>query len=181
MEDREIIDLYWRRDERAIRETQNKYGAFCRSLCRRILNDRRDEEECVADTMLRLWNCIPPNRPVNFKAFIAKICRNLSIDRFRRVRRESEYMTALSELAEDFPSASSAEDALSRAELAGAIGAFLRSCSVEKRAVFLKRYFEFKPTKTIAAELGMNDQRVRHILSELRAKLKEYLREEGIV
>ena len=181
MEDREIIDLYWSRDERAISETQNKYGAFCLSLCHRILNDRRDEEECTADTMLRLWNCIPPNKPVNFRAFIARICRNLSIDRFRRNQRESEYMTALSELAGDFPSDASPEEALSRTELARAIGDFLRSCPVEKRAVFLKRYFEFEPTKTIARELGMNDQRVRHILSEMRAKLREYLLGEGIV
>ena len=181
MEDREIINLYWCRDERAISETQDKYGSFCLSLCHRILNDRRDEEECTADTMLRLWNCIPPNRPVHFKAFIAKICRNLSIDRFRRNKRESEYMTALSELAGDFPSSFSPEDALSRAELTRAIGDFLRSCSDEKRAVFMKRYFEFKPTKSIAAEMGMNDQKVRHILSDMRAKLRDHLQREGIV
>lgn len=181
MEDREILDLYWSRDERAISETQSKYGALCRSICRRILNDRRDEEECTADTMLRLWSCIPPNRPADFRAFIAKICRNLSIDRYRRNRRESEYTTVLSELTEEFPSSFSPEDAVAQAELAQLIAAYLRSCPADKRAVFLKRYFEFMPTKTIARELGMNDQRVRHILSGMRAGLRDFLREEGIV
>lgn len=181
MEDTKIIDLFWRRDESAISETKNKYGLFCISVCHRILNDERDEEECVSDVMMKLWSVIPPEKPLNFKAFIAKITRNLSIDRFRKNKRDSEYCRAVEELNEDFPSDFSVEDKLAEAELAKAIGAFLREYDSEKRRVFVKRYFEFKSTKQIAEEERIKDQRVRHILCDMRKALKEYLGKEGMV
>ena len=35
MDDTQIIDLYWQRSERAIAETDAKYGAYCRGTPRR--------------------------------------------------------------------------------------------------------------------------------------------------
>ena len=181
MEDTKIIDLFWRRDESAISETKIKYGLFCRSICRRILNDERDEEECFSDVLLRLWNVIPPEKPLNFKAFIAKITRNLSIDRFRKLKRDSEYCRALEELGEEFSSDFDIDERLAERELTRAIGEYLKGCDGEKRRVFLKRYYEFKPTKLIAEEEKVNDQRVRHILCDMRKELGEHLRKEGLV
>ncbi len=181
MEDTKIIDLFWRRDESAISETKNKYGLFCLSICSRILNDARDEEECLSDVLLRLWNVIPPEKPLNFKAFIAKITRNLSIDRFRKLKRDSEYCRALEELNEEFPSCFDMDEKLAERELSRAIGEYLKGCDGVKRRVFLKRYFEFKATKTIAEEEKINDQRVRHILCDMRKELRDYLRKEGLV
>lgn len=181
MEDTKIIDLFWHRDESAISETKNKYGLFCLSICHRILNDVRDEEECLSDVLLRLWNVIPPEKPLNLKAFIAKITRNLSIDRFRKLKRESEYCRAIEEINEEFSSNFDMEESLAGRELSRAIGKYLKGCDAVKRRIFLKRYFEFKATKVIAEEEKINDQRVRHVLCDMRKELKDYLRKEGLV
>lgn len=81
MEDSRIVELYWERSEQALAETAQKYGAYCHSIAYRILNDREDAEECVNDTWLRAWNSMPPNRPGLLRAFLAKITRNLSLNR----------------------------------------------------------------------------------------------------
>ena len=81
MEDRKIIDLYWARSEEAITQTDLKYGRYCRTIAFNILKNDSDSEECVNDTYLRVWNLIPPQRPSIFSALLAKITRNLSLDR----------------------------------------------------------------------------------------------------
>ena len=83
MEDTAIIDLYWKRDERAIEETDRKYGNYCYTVADNILRSREDSEECVSDTWLRAWNSMPPQRPSILRAFLAKITRNLAFDRYR--------------------------------------------------------------------------------------------------
>ena len=83
MDDEKIIELYWRRDETAIARTDEKYGRLCRKISDDILSSREDSEECVADTYFALWNCIPPQRPSRFRAFIAAVTRNLSLKRLR--------------------------------------------------------------------------------------------------
>ena len=50
MDDRAIVELYHRREERAIAETDKKYGGLCRSIALRLLGVREDAEECVNDT-----------------------------------------------------------------------------------------------------------------------------------
>ena len=59
MEDTEIIDLYWQRDQRAIDETHGKYGGFLAGIAWNILRSHSDAEECVNDTYLAVWNAIP--------------------------------------------------------------------------------------------------------------------------
>ena len=88
MEDREIVQLYWDRDERAIGESEQKYGALCRGVALRVLESIEDSEECVSDTWLRSWNTIPPQRPNLLGAFLARITRNLALDRWRAARAE---------------------------------------------------------------------------------------------
>lgn len=83
MDDEKIIELYWRRDETAIACTDEKYGRLCQKISDDILSSREDSEECVADTYLALWNCIPPQHPSRFRAFIAAVTRNLSLKRLR--------------------------------------------------------------------------------------------------
>ena len=87
MEDSAIIDLYWAREERALSETDAKYGGYCRSIAHNILKNREDSEECVSDTWLRAWQTIPPQNPVSLKAYLGRLCRCFAIDRYRHLRR----------------------------------------------------------------------------------------------
>ena len=88
MEDSAIIDLYWAREERALSETDTKYGGYCRSIAHNILRNREDTEECVSDTWLHAWNAMPPQRPSILSSFLGRITRNLSFDRCRRQNAE---------------------------------------------------------------------------------------------
>ncbi|MEE1329166.1 MAG: sigma factor, partial [Oscillospiraceae bacterium] len=83
MQDYQIVDLYWERNEAAIRETEQKYGSYLSKVAYNILADYEDSKECVNDTYLALWNTIPPSNPDPFIAFICKITRNLSVKKLR--------------------------------------------------------------------------------------------------
>ena len=82
MEDQQIIDLYWARDQRAVGETAEKYGGFLYSLAWNLLRVRGDAEECVNDVYLRAWNSLPPERPGYLRAWLGRIALTLSLDRW---------------------------------------------------------------------------------------------------
>ena len=104
MEDSFIVDLYWRRDEQAIAETERKYGGACEGIARRFLPAAEDAEEIVQDAYLSLWNTIPPQRPEHFAAYLFRTVRNAAFSRFRadsaQKRGGGEADAALDELAE---------------------------------------------------------------------------------
>ena len=131
MEDSAIIDLYWAREERALSETDAKYGGYCRSIAHNILKNREDSEECVSDTWLHAWNAMPPQRPSILSSFLGRITRNLSFDRCRRQNAEKRggglLPLALDELSECVPAPGRVEQALEARELAEAIDRFLRT------------------------------------------------------
>ncbi len=82
MNDYQIVELFWQRDEHAISRCADKYGAYCYRIAFNILNHTADSEECVNDTWLKLWDSIPPQKPKNLSSFIAKVTRNIAINRF---------------------------------------------------------------------------------------------------
>ena len=104
MEDAKILDLYFARDEDAIRETDTAYGKRLHTLAKNILQNREDAEESVSDTYLTAWNTIPPRKPNILSAFLGKITRHISIDRWRKQsaqkRGGKEMIFALDELGE---------------------------------------------------------------------------------
>lgn len=181
MEDSKIIDLYFDRNESAIEETDRKYGTYCRSIARSILQNREDSEECVSDTWLRAWNAMPPQRPGVLRQFLAKITRNLSLDRFRsshaQKRGEGQVPLALEELKECVGTGDPATE-VERKLLETLIGQFLQALSPRDRGVFLRRYFYMESCRDIAVRYGMKEANVRLCLSRTRQKLREILREE---
>ena len=104
MEDLQIIELYWKRDQQAIEECREKYSGYCFSVADHILNSREDSEECVNDTWFHAWNTIPPHRPKILRMFLAKITRRAAFNRFKansaQKRGNGQVMLVLEELAE---------------------------------------------------------------------------------
>ena len=184
MNDREIIELYWDRDERAIEETNTAYGAYCRTISKTILGNALDAEECVNDTYLHTWNSIPPQCPSKLSAFLGRITRNLSLDRARKnhaaKRGGGEYPLLLDELEVVLPTANNAEKAVEDAELSKAINAFLHTLSDKECAVFLQRYYYMRPVQSIADTYGMSEGSVKVTLHRTRKKLKTYLEKEDM-
>ena len=183
MEDREIVQLYWDRDERAISESDLKYGPLCRSVAMRVLAVPEDSEECVSDTWLRSWNAIPPRKPDPLGPFLAKITRNLALDRWRRDHAEKRYAgeteLALEEL-EEVVSGESMEEEVQRRELVRVLNGFLESLSEGERDLFLRRYLAFETLESLAEQSGRSVSGVHKRLVRLREKLREHLQKEGI-
>lgn len=183
MEDSGIIALYWARDQEAIRETSEKYGAYCGSIAQNILGNSADAEECVNDTWLKAWDSMPPQRPAVLSAFLDRITRNLSLNRYHiraaAKRGGGEVPLVLDELAEVAPGGESVEGALDRRELIRAVDRFLERLPPEKRGIFLSRYWYFDPVAEIAARFGRTENNVAVMLSRLRQKLRRELLEGG--
>ncbi len=183
MEDHEIVQLYWDREERAIDESEKKYGTLCRGVALRVLENIEDSEECVSDTWLRSWNAIPPRRPALLGAFLARITRNLALDRWRAShaakRLGGETALALEELG-DCVSGESMEGEVARRELTRALNRFLRSLPEGDRSLFLRRYWGMETLESLAKREGMSVSTLHRRLGKLRAALAEHLRREGI-
>ena len=184
MRDDEILELYRRRDERAIIETHDKYASYCRRIALNILGDRRDAEECLQDVLFRLWTAIPPKYPENMTAFIGRITRNLAINRYRKStaqkRGSGQLPLVLSELEECVISAQSFNDDCDVELLPEAINEFLSALKPCIRRVFIKRYWHMSPIADIAGDCSMSESAVKSMLHRTRGKLKKHLERKSI-
>ena len=183
MEDNQIIDLYWERKEEAITATNDKYGRYCYSISENILHQAEDSEECVNDTWLHTWNAIPPKRPEHLKLFLARIIRNLAINRYSErtadKRGGQEIDLVLDELSECLIGDSNVEDAVEAKDLEMCIHTFVRTLPVRDANLFARRYFFAESVADIANRYGMNENNAMVILSRTRKKLKGILIKEG--
>ena len=182
MDDLQIIELYFARDEQAIKETDRKYGKTCFRVAYNLLSNNEDSEECVNDTYLTVWNKIPPTRPNNFIAFICKITRNLSLKRLEvsnAMKRSAGTIISMSELEKALPDQCIAPD-VEDEELGKLISAFLWSEKALDRNVFLRKYWFFDSISDIAERYSMNENSVKSMLFRSRNRLREFLKKEGI-
>lgn len=184
MEDIQIIDLYWSRSERAIAETDIKYGMFCNRIAFHILNNLQDSEECVSDTYLKTWSVIPPNRPVKLAAFLGKITRNLALNRYEKdnakKRGGGNVPLVLEELAECIADPYSTERMVEDRILVEKLNEFLERLSSDARRIFMRRYWEVCTVREIAEIYGISESKVKVSLFRTRGKLKTFLEQEGI-
>ncbi len=185
MRDEEIIELYVKRQEQAVTETDRKYGSRLLGLAMRILNSREDSEECVSDTYLAAWNAIPPTIPVYFFAYLAKITRHAAFGRYdyhtaaKRDCRMMELREELQECVED-KALEGPEEHMQAQYVAELLEKFLKALPEEKRKVFLRRYWYFDSIDTISTRYGMSQSKVKSMLFRIRRELKEYLEKEEV-
>lgn len=183
MEDSRIIELYWQRSEQAIFETEQKYGKYCNSISYRILKNREDAKECVNDTWLCAWKHMPPQRPALFSAFLAKITRNLSLNRYEKEnaakRGGGEVALVLDELEECVPAYAGVEDSVDLKQLTALLNDFLKTLDKENCQLFVLRYWYLYPVKELAARAGMGQSKVKMRLMRMRDELREILEQEG--
>lgn len=184
MEDRQIVDLYWRRDEAAITETQSKYRNYCHTVAYNILRNKEDSEEVVNDTWLGAWNAMPPHRPEKLSVFLGKITRQLSLkkqrDKTAKKRGGGEFPLALEELEECIPASDSVDEGQDIRELTEIIDKFLETLSVDERSVFICRYWYFDSISDISSRFAFSQSKVKMMLKRTRDKLLAKLMKEGI-
>ena len=179
MEDDRIIELYFGRDEQAIRHTADKYGAYCTAVSMSILHSEPDAEECVNDTYLKTWNSIPPTRPHSLKLFLARIVRNLSINRHRALhsdKRNRDLEVSLSELESCLPVPDGENGG---SELSELLNEFLGTQTPTDRKIFVQRYWYNLSTAEISEEHDISENAVWVKLHRTRERLREFLTERG--
>lgn len=182
MTDAQIIELYWSRNEDAIRETDLAYGRKLHTLAERIVQNNEDAQECVSDTYLKTWDTIPPQRPQYFFAYIAKICRNFALgvlDWKNAAKRKGEVMALTAEMEACIPDPQH-ERRLEGEELGRMLNCFLETLSYESRVIFLRRYWYLDTVAEIADRCGITQSKVKTQLHRTRAKLAAFLEKEGI-
>ena len=184
MNDHAIIELFFHRDQGAILEAQEKYGAYCLSVAQNILENREDSQECLNDLWLKAWNAIPPSRPQHLGPFLGKITRNLALNCIRREqtqkRGSSTVQVAMEELEGCIPAAGDAYAALEEKQLAELLNRFLEELPQEKRVAFVLRYYYGTSILKIAGQLRCSESRVKSMLHRTRKQLRTYLEQEGI-
>lgn len=183
MEDEKIVALYWARDEQAIEETQKKYGAYCRTVARRILGNDADAEECVNDTYRAAWGSIPPHRPQFLSAYLAKLTRRISMKVWRyhdsQKRGGGEVTLSLEELGQCVPGGKTLEATLDGKLLTETINDFLLELNAAERRVFVCRYFHGLSIREICRKFGFSKSKTESMLFRTRKKLKDRLEREG--
>lgn len=185
-EDREIVKLFLERDEGALREVRDKYGSMMDRLARNVVGDASDAEEIVSDALLAAWNSIPPHEPEKLGPYMARLTRNLSVDRLRREttakRGGGVADVSFSELEECITGDSgSVEELADREEIARVINGFLSESGRSGRVIFVRRYWYMDSIPDIASSLGFTESKVKMTLSRMRKKLREKLEKEGII
>lgn len=185
MEDNRIVNLYWVRSEDAIAETSKKYGRYCYAIAYNILSNAEDADESVNDTYLDAWHNMPPHRPSILSAFLGKITRRISIDKWRErtadKRGGGEIVLALDELADCIPSGHSVEHEVEAAVLEKVINDFVMSLPLMERRVFICRYWYLDPISAIAGQFGFSQSKVKMMLHRQRQKLLSILESEAFL
>ncbi len=184
MEDNQIVDLYWARSEKAISETSNKYGHYCYYIAYNILHSKEDSEECVNDTYLNAWNAMPDQRPNILSAFLGRITRNLSLQRWEKYtaqkRGAGQVPLVLDELQDCIPATDKTDHIVDDLMLADLLNRFLASLTAEKRIIFMRRYWYLCPVAEIASDFAISESKVKMSLLRSRNELKLLLTKEGI-
>ena len=183
LQDEEIIALCFRKNESAIDEISGKYGAYCRKVAENILRNPEDSEECFNSALLAFWNCVPPEKPENLRVFLAKITRNLALNKLREKNAEkrggNENTAFFDELSECIPSGESIEDGFIAKELCESINRFAKNLPERERKIFIRRYFFMETPEEIGKLCAVSAGNASVILHRIRRKLRKHLEKEG--
>ncbi len=181
----DITQMFWEKQEEALKIAEETYGNYCQKIAYNILNNCEDSKECVNEALYKAWESIPPNKPKNFAGYIGKLTRNFAIDLYRKKQREKrgsgQVPFTLEELSQCVSDGSDISENAEYKELVAVLNDFLKEISPDKRKICVLRYSRLEPVADIAAKLGVKESYVLTTLSRTRKKLKDYLRKRGFI
>ena len=189
MDDRTLLELYLKKDPRAIEESLFAYGYVCRRIAMNMLAGEREAEVCIREAFERAMESI--NRPdsvsASLEVYLQRITRLCALDRYtasQSVKRGYNlFATVLDELRECRPASlsgfSGGFDLEGEALRAGScLNRFLRKKGKETRDIFLCRYFYAESLSEIAHRFGLNENRIKTRLRKTCRQLADFLSRE---
>jgi len=185
LDDKAIVDLFFSRDETAVSCAKEKFGGRLYKTAFNILHSKEDAEECVSDTLMKAWTSIPPTRPDMLGAYLAKITRNLCLNKYNANRAAKrgggEYAIALGELEDTLTKPADRPEAAHEAKtITAAINVFLTTLNKPARVAFVLRYFHGDSVADICQRFDMSESKVKSMLFRTRNKLRKHLEKEGV-
>ncbi len=175
-----IIDLLYKRDEEALVYIKQLYGVGIKDIAYNLLKNREDAEEVLSDTLMTVWNNVPPDNPVNLPGYIFKAARNNALETYRKNhRKKRSAVTVCIDELEDCAGGDDVESQIEEKHLSALIDSFLSGLDTESRRIFICRYFYNMEYKEIANRYGMGLSRVKMSVKRTKDKLKEFLQKEG--
>ena len=178
--DRDIISMLFDRNPDALGIIQRQFGRLIKRISLNIVNSTEEAGECLNDVLLDVWNTVPPAEPVSVSSYVCMLSRRRAIDRVRSqtaAKRNSSFSAVCSELAE-------AEDGLEKVldgiSINAVINTFLKKLSPVNREIFMSRYFDFEPVKSISERIHISENSVKTRLLRMRKKLRCELEAEGV-
>ena len=182
MEDEKIVKLFLQRSESAVTEMSEKYGTLLKSVAKKILGSDSDAEECLNDTLLRLWQSIPPAEPASMRAYSCKVVRNIALKRltYNLAKKRSQNQELPLDELEAVLYDDEAGEAYREIDFSLLLQGFLRTLTPQARVVFLKRYFFMDTVPEISRDLGISESKVKSLLWRARNKLRNTIYKEGV-
>ena len=184
MTDEQIVKLFVEKKESAIAESKSKYGVRLFCIAKNILGNKEDAEEIVNDTLLKAWTHVPGVRPEKLGAFLAKIARNLSINKWkargamRRGSGQADLM--LGELEEFIAAGNTTEQEFDQVLTSREINRALEGMDKEMRITFVLRYFYGESILGICEKRKSSESKVKSMLFRARKRLQNHLKAEGV-
>ena len=185
-EDRQILDLFAARDEKALKAVSRKYGGACRHIAAEILHSEEDAKEVFNDALFNLWNAIPPAGPEDLFAYLCTVVRRLAYQK-REKQRAKKRGGGLPELsledntARQFAAKNSVEQLVDDALFIARVNSFLSTLSPDARTVFLHHYVNGRTIGEIAEAFEVTYSKVAVSLMRTRIRLRKFLKEEELL
>ena len=175
-----IIDMFWQRDERAIKEAERKYGKYLYAIAYNILGDHGDTEECLDDAYVNAWNAIPPAKPLCLQSFLAAIVRRVAINCYKSKNRQKRIPSAMTQSLDELDGMIGEQYSADEKELSMLISEFVRALPERRLYIFMSRYYLSRTIDEIASLLGVSRSTVNKEIAIIKRDLREKLEKEGI-
>ena len=180
MNEKVIVNLLWKRSESALQAVRDKYFAYCHTISIKIVLNEQDADECFNDLLLKLWESIPPNKPDNLTAYIGKIMRNISINKYKEKKRQKRNGSDLDISLDGIEGFIGVEDDIDDYIVGELISDYLHTLPKVNRMIFVARYWYFEPISEIAENFNFTESKIKSILYRSKNGLKDFLIKEGI-
>lgn len=174
MHEEEIIALIRKRDSKGAELLLQHYGPLMRYIIAPILSNPQDEEECLQEVAMRVWEKIElfDAKRGSFTTWLTAITRNTALNRSR----QNTPMSLVQEIPEDMPSSEpTPEEAILQKEKKQDLLRAINQLSSKEKVLFYRKYYYLQSTAQIAAELGMTKRAVEGKLYRLKIRLRRML------